>query len=63
MWDDETKGAAYVVTAIFSFWLAIIFLIWSDLPTNGIISYYESLVIVSCLLLIISSWGALYYDR
>lgn len=62
MWDDEIKGAAYVVTAIFSFWLTIVFLIWKpDSLLDSTISYYESLAIVSFLLLIISTWGALYY--
>ncbi len=64
MWENETKAAAYVVTAIFSFWLTVIFLIWKpDSLLDATISYYEGLAIVSFLLLIISSWGALYYDR
>jgi len=63
MWDDETKGAAYVLTALLSFWITVIFLVWSDSLFNGFISYYESLAIISFLLLIISSGGALYYDR
>ena len=66
MWDNETKGAAYVLTAIFSFWLTVVFIIWSSGLSSlfdGIISYYEGLTIVSFLLLIISSGGALYYDR
>lgn len=64
MWDDEIKGAAYVITAIFSFWLTIIFLTWKpDSLFDAIISYHEGLAIVSFLLLIISLGGALYYDR
>ena len=65
MWNNETKAAAYVVTAIFSFWLTIIFLIWkpdSLFVEDATISYYEGLAIVSFLLLIISILGALYYD-